>query len=370
LAGNSLGREFVVTTFGESHGKIVGVLIDGCPAGLSLVEEDFQEELCQRIPAQTDIVSARIEKDTATILSGVLSGKTTGAPIAITVDNKEVRSNDYDQIKNLPRPSHSDYPAYVRYGGFNDYRGGGRFSGRVSVALILAGVVAKKLLSQYGIDVVAYTTAIGKIKSDKKFSLVETRKNRSISASRCPDLVCAKEMEDTIIAAKNAGDSVGGIIECLTLNMPPGIGEPVFDALDADLAKALFGISAVKGVEFGVGFAAAEMFGSQNNDEFTVKNDRVKTVTNNAGGILGGLSSGMPIILRVVIKPTPSISREQKTVKLSTMENARLSVKGRHDPCIVPKAVPAVEAVVALTLVDHLMRAGYISKVFEEKEEK
>jgi chorismate synthase len=368
LAGNSLGKEFVITTFGESHGKNVGVLIDGCPAGLTLLEEDFQEELCQRIPAQSDIVSARIEKDKATILSGVFNGKTTGAPIAITVENREVISSDYDQIKNLPRPSHSDYTAYVRYGGFNDYRGGGRFSGRISVALILAGVVAKKLLNQYNIDVLAYTSSIGKIKSDTKFSPVETRKNRNISASRCPDLVCAKKMEDAIITAKNAWDSVGGIIECLTLNMPTGIGEPLFDTLDADLAKALFGISAVKGVEFGAGFAAAEMFGSQNNDEFTVKNGKVQSVTNNAGGILGGLSSGMPIVLRVVIKPTPSISKEQKTIKLSTIENAMLSVKGRHDPCIVPKAVPVVEAVVAVTLVDHLIRAGYISKVYEERE--
>jgi len=369
LAGNSLGKEFVVTTFGESHGKIVGMLIDGCPAGLSLSEEDFREELDQRIPLRLDIVSARIEKDSAKILSGVFNGKTTGAPIAIIVDNKEAISSDYEQNKNLPRPSHSDYTAHIRYGGFNDYRGGGRFSGRITVALILAGVIAKKLLSQYDIDVLAYTTVIGKVKSDKKFSVTETRKNRDMAATRCPDLVCAKEMEKAIIAAKNAGDSVGGIIECLTLNMPTGIGEPLFDALDADLAKALFGISAVKGVEFGAGFAAAEMFGSQNNDMFTMKNGRVESVTNNAGGILGGLSSGMPIVLRVVIKPTPSISKEQKTVKFSTMENSMLSVKGRHDPCIVPKAVPVVEAVVAITLIDHLMRAGYIPKVFEETEE-
>jgi chorismate synthase len=369
LAGNSLGKEFVVTTFGESHGKIVGVLIDGCPAGLTLSEGDFQEELDQRIPALLDIVSARIEKDSAKILSGVFNGRTTGAPIAITVDNKEAISIDYEQNKNLPRPSHSDFSAHIRYGGFNDYRGGGRFSGRITVALILAGVIAKKLLSQYGIDVLAYTIGIGKVKSAKKFSGAEIRRNRSIAATRCPDLVCAKEMEEAIIAAKNAGDSVGGIIECMALNMPAGIGEPLFDALDSDLAKALFGISAVKGVEFGAGFAVAEMFGSENNDEFTVKNGRVVSVTNNAGGILGGLSSGMPIVLRAVIKPTPSISKEQKTVNLSSVENSVLSVKGRHDPCVVPKAVPVVEAVVAMTLVDHLMRAGYISKVFEETKE-
>ena len=367
MTGNSLGKEFIITTFGESHGKNIGILIDGCPAGLPLSEEDFQEELDQRIPAQQDIVSARIEKDTAKILSGTFNGKTTGAPIAITVENKEIRSSDYDQIKNLPRPSHSDYPALIRYGGFNDYRGGGRFSGRVTVGLILAGTIAKKLLHRCNIDVVAYTTAIGKIESDKKFSVTETRKNRNVTSTRCPDIVCAKKMEDSIIAAKTAGDSVGGIIECVTLNMPTGIGEPLFDALDADLAKALFGISAVKGVEFGAGFAAAKMLGSQNNDEYTTVDGKIESVTNNAGGILGGLSSGMPIILRVVIKPTPSISKEQKTVELSTMKNTTLSVKGRHDPCIVPKAVPIVEAVVAVTLVDHLIRAGYIPKVLKEK---
>ncbi|MDR0460019.1 MAG: chorismate synthase [Nitrososphaerota archaeon] len=369
MAGNSLGKEFVVTTFGESHGKIIGVLIDGCPAGLSLLEEDFQEDLDQRIPAQTMIVSARVEKDTANILSGVFNGKTTGAPIVVTVDNKDVKSDDYVQIKDLPRPGHSDYSARVRYGGFNDYRGGGRFSGRVTVALVLAGTIAKKLLRHYNIDVLAYTKAIGKIKSEKRFSVVEICKNRNVAATRCPDLVCAKKMEEAIVAAKNAGDSIGGIIECIALNVPVGVGNPLFDALDADLAKALFGVSAVKGVEFGAGFGVAEMFGSQNNDAFTVNNEeKVETVTNNAGGILGGISSGMPIIMRVAIKPTPSISREQKTVNLLTMENATLNVGGRHDPCIVPKAVPVIEAVVAITLVDHLTRIGYIPKVFEERQ--
>jgi len=367
LAGNSLGKEFVVTTFGESHGKIVGVLIDGCPAGLLLSEEDFQEELDQRIPAQSKIVSSRVEKDVAKILSGVFNGKTTGAPIAITVDNKEIRSEDYEQIKDLPRPGHSDYPARICFGGFNDYRGGGRFSGRVTVALVLAGVIAKKLLAICSIDVLAYTVAIGEIRSEKMFNAVEIRKNRIRAATRCPDLVCAEKMEEAIIAAKNAGDSLGGVVECVVWNVPVGVGEPLFDALDADLAKALFGVSAVKGVEFGVGFAVAEMLGSQNNDAFTVKEGRVESVTGNAGGILGGISNGMPITMRVAVKPTPSISREQKTVNLLTMEDATLTVVGRHDPCVVPKAVPAIEAVVAITLVDHLMRARYIPKVFEDE---
>ena len=366
MAGNSIGKEFIVTTFGESHGKVVGVVVDGCPAGLPLSEVDFQEELDRRIPAEPKIVSGRVEKDIAKILSGVFNGLTTGAPIALTVENKETQSSDYEAIKDLPRPGHSDYPARIKYGGFNDYRGGGRFSGRVTVALIMAGTIAKKLLSRYDIDVLAYTQSIGQIKTDKKFGAAEIRKNKNAAATRCPDLACAEKMEDAIVSARKEGESLGGVIECIALNMPPGIGEPLFDALDADLAKALFAVPAVKGVEFGAGFRAAELTGSQNNDAFLLKNGKVITSTENAGGILGGLSSGMPIMMRVAIKPTPSIAKEQKTVNLSSMENAAISVKGRHDPCVVPKAVPAIEAAVAITLADHMIRSGYIPKVLKE----
>jgi chorismate synthase len=366
LAGNSIGKEFVVTTFGESHGKVVGVVVDGCPAGLPLSEEDFQEELDRRIPAEPKIVSGRVEKDVAKILSGVFNGFTTGAPIALTVENKETQSSDYEAIKDLPRPGHSDYPARIKYGGFNDYRGGGRFSGRVTVALIMAGTIAKKLLGRYDIDVLAYTQSIGTVKSDKKFTATEIRKNKNAAATRCPDLSCAEKMEEAIINARKEGESLGGVIECMALNMPAGIGEPLFDALDADLAKALFGVPAVKGVEFGAGFRAAEMTGSLNNDAFLLKNGKVLTSTENAGGILGGLSSGMPIMIRVAIKPTPSIAKEQKTVNLSSMENASISVKGRHDPCVVPKAVPAIEATVAITLADHLIRSGFMPKILKE----
>jgi len=366
LAGNSIGKEFVVTTFGESHGKYVGVVIDGCPAGLPLSEINFQEELDRRIPAQPKIISARVEKDMAKILSGVFNGFTTGAPITMIVENKKTQSSDYEVIKDLPRPGHSDYLARVKYGGFNDYRGGGRFSGRVTVALIMAGTIAKQLLSRYDVEVLAYTLAIGKVETDKKFSVAEIRKNRYSVATRCPDIVCAEKMEAAIINAKEAGDSVGGIIECLVLNMPLGIGEPLFDSLDADLAKALFAVPAVKGVEFGEGFRAAELSGSENNDSFLLKNGKVVTATEHAGGILGGLSSGMPIIMRVAIKPTPSIAKEQKTVNLSSMENTTLSIKGRHDPCVVPKAVPAVESAVAIILADHMIRSGFIPKVLKE----
>jgi len=366
LAGNSIGKEFVVTTFGESHGKVVGVVVDGCPAGLPLSEADFQEALDRRIPAEPKIVSARIEKDEAQILSGVFNGLTTGAPIALMVENKETQSSDYEAIKELPRPGHSDYPARIRYGGFNDYRGGGRFSGRVTVALILAGNIAKKLLGRNDIDVLAYTRSISKIKTDKKFSAAEIRKNKNAAATRCPDLACAEKMEEAIVNARKEGESLGGVIECIALNMPPGIGEPLFDSLDADLAKAVFTVPAVKGVEFGTGFRATELTGSQNNDAFHLKDGKIVTSTEHAGGILGGLSSGMPIMISVAIKPTPSIAKEQKTVNLASMKKAVIRVKGRHDPCVVPKAVPAIEAVVAITLVDHMIRAGYIPKVLKE----
>jgi len=366
LAGNSIGKEFTVTTFGESHGKVVGVIIDGCPAGLALEEDDFLEELDRRIPADTRIVSQRIEKDQAKIISGVFNGFTTGAPIAVTVENKETKSSDYEAIKDFPRPAHSDFSAHIRYGGFNDYRGGGRFSGRVTVALIMAGVVAKKLLGRYDIEVLAYTKSIGQVKSIKKLSTSEIKKNRYIASTRCPDLACAEKMEEAIITAKEAGDSLGGVIECIALNMPAGVGEPLFDTLDGDIAKALFAVPAVKGIEFGIGFKSSELRGSENNDSFLVKGGKIITETENAGGILGGLSSGMPIIIRVAIKPTPSIVKEQKTVNMGSMENVSISVKGRHDPCVVPKAVPAIEAAVAVTLVDHLLRVGEIPKTLKE----
>jgi chorismate synthase len=367
LAGNSIGKEFTVTTFGESHGKHVGVVVDGCPAGLPLSEADIQVELDRRIPAEPKIVSGRIEKDAAQILSGVFNGFTTGAPIALMVENKEVDSSDYEVIKDLPRPGHADYPARVKYGGFNDYRGGGLFSGRLTVALIMAGAIAKKLLSRFDVDVLAYTRAVGKVKSDKKFSAQEIRRNRYKAATRCPDLACAERMEKAIVDARKEGDSLGGIVECVALNVPVGVGEPLFDSLDADLAKALFNVPAVKGVEFGLGFRVAELKGSENNDPYIMQNGKVATATDNAGGILGGISTGMPIMVQVAIKPTPSIGKEQKTVNLSTMKDARISIKGRHDPCVVPKAVTAVESAVAITLADHMIRAGFIPKVLERR---
>jgi chorismate synthase len=363
LGANSIGKEFVVTCFGESHGRCVGAVIDGCPAGLPLTEEDIQKELDKRLPANRELVSARREKDTVELLSGIYEGFTTGAPICALVWNKQAVSGDYDSIKYKPRPGHADYPAKIKYMGFNDYRGGGRFSGRITVAFVIAGAVAKKLLDVFGVEVLAYTTAIGDVELQATLSLDDVRENTYANSVRCPHPDVAKEMEETILRAKKEGDSVGGIVECVAFNLPVGVGEPIFDSLDADIAKMLFDVPAVKGVEFGVGFEAAKMRGSENNDPYGMCDDEIELLTNNAGGVLGGLSSGMPLVVRVAVKPTSSISKQQKTVDLSTMEDATIQVQGRHDPCIVPKAVPVVEASVATVLVDQLLRGGFIPKV-------
>ncbi len=364
---NSIGKKFVITCFGESHGRCIGVVIDGCPAGLALSEQDIQKEMDKRIPPKPEIVSARREKDIVEILSGTFDCFTTGAPICTLVWNREVISGEYDLMKDTPRPGHADYPARIRYGSFNDYRGGGRFSGRITVAFVMAGAVAKKLLGLFGVEVLAYTIEIGKVKAQIMPTFEEIRKNTYETAVRCPDMKCAKEMEKAILKAKKEGDSVGGIVECIVSKVPVGVGEPLFDSLDADIAKMLFDVPAVKGVEFGAGFKAARLKGSENNDPYAIRGGKIVTLTNNAGGILGGLSSGMPILVRAAIKPTPSISKEQKTVDLSKMEETLIRVKGRHDPCIVPKAVPVIESAVAIVFVDHMLRAGFLPKVLEGK---
>ncbi|MEM2099593.1 MAG: chorismate synthase, partial [Candidatus Bathyarchaeia archaeon] len=332
-----------------------------------LSEKDVQADLDRRIPPQPKIVSARIEEDTVKILSGVFNGFTTGAPIAMMVANKEAKSSDYEAIKALPRPAHADYVAHVKYGGFNDYRGGGRFSGRVTVALVMAGAVAKKLLRLFGVEVLAYTKAIGTVKMVNTPSFDEIRERRYNTSVRCPDVACAEAMEAAIVAARKEGDSLGGIIEIVALGVPVGMGDPLFDALDADIAKALFAVPAVRGVEFGVGFKAAELKGSENNDAFQIRDGKVITLSNNSGGILGGISTGMPIVARLAVKPTPSIATRQQTVNLENMENTFIEVKGRHDPCVVPKAVPVVEAAMAIVLADHMIRAGFIPKVLKEQ---
>lgn len=366
MGSNSIGEEFVVTCFGESHGRCVGAVVDGCPAGLRFSEQDIQTALDQRVPQQSKIASGRTEEDIVEILSGFFNGFTTGAPICTLIWNKGAVPSDYDPIKETPRPGHADYTAQIKYGGFNDYRGGGRFSGRITAAFVMAGSVSRKLLSLYNVKVLAYTTVIGEIALQEEPTVKEIEKNTYRSVVRCPDLKCSKAMEEAILQARRKGDSVGGIVECVALNVPVGIGEPLFDSLDADIAKLLFDIPAVKGVEFGAGFNAARLRGSQNNDAYAIRNGRIVTLTNDAGGILGGISSGMPIRVRIAIKPTPSISREQKTVNLARKEETSIRVTGRHDPCIVPKTVPVVESLVSMILSDHMIRTGIIPKVLRE----
>jgi len=363
MSGNSIGKEFVVKCFGESHGKCISVVIDGCPAGLPLTERDLQAELDKRRPGISKIVSQRFEEDKAEIISGIFKGFTTGAPLGMLVWNKEVDSTPYEAIKHTPRPGHADYPAFVKYGGFRDYRGGGRFSGRITAAFVMAGAVAKKLLATRKIEVLAHTVEIGGVKIIRKPTINEIKRNVYMNPVRCANLKVAGKMEKAILNAKREGDSVGGIVECVATNVPVGVGSPVFDSLDADIAKILFDIPAVKGVEFGAGFEVAWLRGSENNDAYAIRGGKIVTLTNNAGGILGGLSSGMPIVVRAAFKPTPSINKKQRTVDLRKMKETEIKIAGKHDPCIVPRAVPVLESCVAIVLVDHMLRDHMIPKV-------
>lgn len=361
---NSLGRLFTITSFGESHGRCVGVIIDGCPAGLPITEEDIQREVDRRKPGVSMAATQRTEEDKIEILSGIFNGITTGAPICLLIWNKDIDSSEYEKMRFLPRPGHADYTAFMKYGGFNDFRGGGRFSGRITATFVMAGAVAKKLLNLIGIEVLAHTVDIGGIKAEPK-GFDEIRENVDRNLVKCADLKAAEAMSRAIEKVKEEGDSIGGIVEGIALNIPVGLGEPVFDTLDGELGKALFAIPAVKGVEFGSGFSVAGKRGSENNDPFIIKNGKIVTATNNAGGILGGISNGMPIVVRVAIKPTSSIAKSQETVNIKNMESASLAVKGRHDVCIVPRAVAVVESMMAITLCDFAMRAGLIPRVIK-----
>ena len=362
--GNSFGKLFTITSFGESHGRCVGIIIDGCPAGLPITEEDIQREVDKRKPGASMAATSRVEEDKVEILAGIFKGTTSGAPICLLLWNKDVDSSEYEKMRFLLRPGHADYTAFIKYGGFNDFRGGGRFSGRITAGFVMAGAIAKKLLNLIGIEVLAHTIEIGGIKAEpKEFS--EIKGNVGQNPLRCADLVAAKEMARLIETVKVEEDSVGGIIEGIARNVPVGLGEPVFDTLDGELAKALFAIPAVKGVEFGSGFSAAGRRGSENNDPFTIRDGRIFTVTNSAGGILGGISNGMPIVVRVAVKPTSSIAKDQRTVDIKNMETTTLSVKGRHDVCIVPRAVAVVESMMAVTLCDFAIRAGLLPRVIK-----
>ncbi len=346
---SSFGHSFRITTWGESHGKAIGVVIDGCPPKIPLSEEDIQVELDKRKPGQSRITTSRKEGDKVEILSGVFEGQTTGTPISMIVMNEDHRSKNYDDIKNLFRPGHADFSYLMKYG-IRDYRGGGRSSGRETVARVASGAVAKKVLSKYGIQVFAYTKSIGPLMAEN-INLKEIENN----PVRCPDPFKAQLMEELILKVKKEQNSIGGIVEVVSYNVPHGLGEPIFDKLDADIAKGLMSIGAVKGVEIGDGFLLSSMTGDQSNDPFINQDGIIKTETNHAGGILGGISTGMPIIVRVAVKPTPSLSRPQKTTDIHGNETI-ISTKGRHDPCIVPRIVPVIENMMALVLCDHFIR--------------
>jgi chorismate synthase len=367
---NSIGKRFVFTSFGESHGQCIGVVIDGCPAGLALSLDDFRRDLARRRPVDAVASTPRQEKDEPEILSGVLNGFTTGAPLCLLIKNGNVKDADYDALRYQLRPGHADFTAFTKYGGFNDWRGGGQFSGRITAGFVMAGTVAKKLLDTLGIEVIAHTVEIGGVAATaaaKPQSPATIKKNATPETLFCADKQAAIKMAESIAAAKAGGDSLGGIIEGIAINVPTGLGEPVFDSLDGVLAKALFAIPAVKGVEFGLGFGAARVKGSENNDPFTIEKGRVVTTSNNAGGILGGISNGMPVVVRVAVKPTPSITLKQNTVDIRKMEAAEISVGGRHDASIVPRAVPVVEAMIAVTLCDFALQAGLIPGVIGKK---
>ncbi|MBS1618882.1 MAG: chorismate synthase [Bacteroidetes bacterium] len=354
MAGNSFGQVFRITTFGESHGEAIGAVIDGCPAGLEIDLAVLQSEMDRRRPGQSAITTQRKESDTVRILSGVFEGKTMGTPITLQIPNEDANPADYDQIKKAYRPSHADYTWDQKYG-TRDYRGGGRSSARETAARVAAGAVAKLLLRHSGVEVHAYVSAVGTISIAKEYheldlSLTET------NVVRCPDPDTAQKMTDLIQEVRATGDTLGGIVSCVIRHCPAGLGDPVFDKLHADLGKAMLSINAVKGFEYGSGFAGARTKGSEHNDIFTSgPTGQVTTKTNHSGGIQGGISNGMDIYFNVAFKPVATIMRAQQTVT-DTGAEVTLHAKGRHDPCVVPRAVPIVEAMAALVLADHLLR--------------
>lgn len=353
-----IGDKIKLSIFGESHGEAIGCVIDGLPAGIKIDMNAVYKDMQRRAPGKDKTATPRLEKDIPHILSGMLDNVTTGAPLAMVIENTNTKSGDYSNLMTVPRPGHSDYPAYVKYGGNNDIRGGGHFSGRLTAPLVFAGSVAKQILSQMGVTIGAHIKQIGSVcdavldlnKTDK--SLLDTLSSSTFSLI---DETKEQAMRDEIEKARLSLDSVGGIIECFAVGLPVGLGGNMFDTVEGKLASILFGVPAVKGVEFGLGFGFADKRASEVNDQYEIKNGRVATLSNNNGGVLGGMTDGAPLSVSVAIKPTPSIAKKQKSVNLLTMENAELEIHGRHDPCIVVRAVPVIECAVALGLLDLMM---------------
>lgn len=349
------GSKIKLSIFGESHGNAIGITIDGLPAGFSIDMDKIMMEMARRAPGKSSLSTPRKESDIPEILSGYFEGKTTGTPLCAIIRNSNTKSKDYSKLKDVMRPGHADYTGAVRYKGFNDYRGGGHFSGRITAPLVFAGAICKQILEVKGIIVSAHINSIGKIKdcsfleSDISDELLNSFKEKELP------LINTKledEMRQEILSARSSGDSIGGTIECAILGVSPGIGDPFFDSVESTLAHLMFSVPAVKGIEFGKGFDISKMRGLEANDEYYLENGNIKTKTNNNGGILGGITNGMPIIFNVAIKPTASIFKEQNTVNIVTMEETTLCIEGRHDPCIVQRALPVIEAVAAIGMLE------------------
>tara|TARA_Y100000589_G_C27163559_1_gene633830 strand:+ start:80 stop:1150 length:1071 start_codon:yes stop_codon:yes gene_type:complete len=346
---NTFGKIFKISTFGESHGIAIGVIIDGCPAGIDINKDIIQKDLDRRKPGQSKITTQRKEDDKLQILSGVFDGKSTGAPISILINNKDQKSSDYNHISTSFRPSHADYTYHKKYG-TRDFRGGGRSSARETANWVSAGSIAKQILSQTGIKISAYVSQVGSLKLKKNYKLLDLT-NSEKNIVRCPDNEYSKKFIDIIDNARKNNDTIGGVITCVIEGCPVGIGEPIFGKLHAELGRAMLSINAVKGFEYGSGFKGVEMFGSEHNDEFEVKENKVSTKSNNSGGIQGGISNGQDIYFNVAFKPVSTIMKDQKSIS-SENEKVTIKGKGRHDPCVVPRAVPIVEAMAANVLVD------------------
>ena len=353
MPGNSFGEVFRITTFGESHGKAIGVIIDGCPPGILIQKEMIQSELDRRKPGQSSIVTQRKESDTVEILSGIFENKTTGTPIAMMLFNKDAKSSDYDHIKDKFRPSHADFVYEKKYG-IRDYRGGGRSSARETAARVAAGAIAKQILEISGIQIAAYVDQVGKIVCDASYDKLDLA-TREENAVRCPDPTIAEQMIELIKKTRKEGDTIGGSVRCVIRKVPIGLGEPVFDKLHADLGKAILSINACKGFEIGSGFAGIEMNGSEHNDTFVNEDGSIKTSSNYSGGVQGGISNGMDIYFRAAFKPVSTLMSNQNSVD-SEGNEVEIKGKGRHDPCVVPRAVPIVEAMASIVITDHLLR--------------
>lgn len=349
------GNKIELSIFGESHGKAIGIVINGIKPGFEIDMDKIEKEMERRAPGRNKMSTQRKEGDKPKILSGIFEGKTTGAPISMIIENSDTRSKDYSKLKDLMRPGHADYAGNIRYGGFNDYRGGGHFSGRITAPLVFAGALAKQLLEEKGIKIGAHISSVGKVKDDS-FNRVNISESLldSLLKKELPLIKDEKieEVKEEIEKVRLKGNSIGGTIECAIIGVKVGVGSPFFDSLESKIASLAFSVPAVKGIEFGLGFEISEMTGAEANDEYYIENGEIKAYSNNNGGITGGISNGMPITYKVAIKPTPSISIEQRTVNISTMENEKLVIEGRHDPCIVQRAVVVIEAIAAIAILE------------------